>query len=208
MIEKSHFIGLMLFLSAFVYGGDIHSLISQCDKAVGVLNKNCIEIQANGSVDLAFPDVVATLAKENSLVEFQKAYAELLPDGEKPEFEIQNGEEANSYFYVNRDNQRSDVIEVTRTHDSDIMETVFYVKSKRFFGRFEAVIYVQAKRKDEKSVDYSTSVYAYPHSGASRFLLRRLPFVEHFFRKKTKSMIALTSDIFRQILGSEQQSHS
>jgi hypothetical protein len=193
-------------LPVLVHGGsaacataDVAPLLEPGSAAAEMLTRHVIPVQASGEMALSFPVAVRVLARGNLLDDVQAAYAELLPEGEVPEFEVRHAE-SNHYFYVNAKQQRSDVRELLRRYDgSHEIEAVYYVTGKRFFGYFESVTHVRVTRAEDDIVAYAVDVFAYPHNGVSRFLARHLRLVERYFNDKTDAMVSMVADICRYL---------
>ncbi len=160
-----------------------------------LLEKKPIYAETEGSVPVSFPDALVVFEQPNLLQSVQDAYCELTAEIGKPEFTIQQAS-TNTYFYINRKNERTDITEVLRQRNSDnAIDIIYYAIGERFFGKYEAVIHVQITGDNGEQTRYVASVYAYPENAFSRFFARRLGLVERFFRNKTSELTGLITEI-------------
>ena len=170
-------------------------LVQHDDASAALLDRKYIHVEAEGGVEIVFADAMLAFMRENLLDDVQQAYAELLPEGEEPEFEIQQAS-AGRYFYENRKGEKSFITEVCRrVEPSGEMTLVFHVRGKRFFGTFESLVHIEVRAAAETPTAYRVAVYAYPHNGLSRFLARHLNLVERYFHSKTDAMVKLVTRI-------------
>lgn len=167
-------------------------------EAERVLARHPIRAAAEGTVALAYPDIVRMFGSTSLLADVQAEYARELPRGKAPEFVItQTG--PREYFYVNRAGQESRIREVHRAeHEGPATEVVFYIRGRRFFGEFEAVIHIAARPQGD-AVAYAVDVYAHPHQTVARFLGRHLRLVSLYFHSKTDEIEALSIRISRAL---------
>lgn len=157
--------------------------------------KKPIRASSGGSVPVDYNKAMLLLETPTLLTDVQDAYSELMPDGEEPEFTIEQNS-TNSYFYINRKGERTDIVEVVRKKTSDTtFDIVYYSAGKRFFGHYQAVIHVQVTSAGDEASKYVASVYAYPENAFSRFFARRLGLVKRFFNKKTAEMSGIITTI-------------
>jgi hypothetical protein len=156
--------------------------------------KNPIKATTKGTLPVKFVGMMRVLSEPDFLENIQRAYSELIIEGETPEFRI-NKTSDKTYYYINKNGERTDILEVLRRKTSDTTFDIILLSSgKRFFGNYEALIHVQITRKGEQ-VDYVSSVYAYPENVISRFLARRLGLIERYFRNKASHMTGIISII-------------
>ncbi len=159
-------------------------------------SKKPIYAETQGEVEVDFSNALVVFAGSNLLQEVQEAYCTLIAKDHTPEFTIRQ-HSANTYFYVNKDGERTDIKEVVRRQTSEnTFDIVYYSTGKRFFGDYQAVIHVRISGGDGKSSHYTASVYAYPENMISRFFARRLGLVERFFKGKTQEMTGIITTIF------------
>lgn len=150
--------------------------------------KKPIRAEMSGVVQIPFARALEIYAQPGLIENVQHEYGTLLADHGTPEFTIHQSS-TNSYFYINRNGQRTDLIEVVRRPASDLVfDVILYTSGTRFFGFYEAVIHVQLTENSAGETRYDAVVYAYPENALSRFLGRRLHLVERYFKKKTRSM--------------------
>ena len=60
------------------------------------------------------------------------------------------------------------------------------------------------RREDAGASGYEVNVYAYPDVTVARFLARHLPFVETYFRRKTREIVGLVSEIVKANVAEHQ----
>lgn len=187
---------LAVWLLAFsAYAMDTVSLLDEGPAKQLLEGKKPICAETSGEVPVPFDQALAVFAQSNLLGRVQQEYCELLTDDGKPEFAI-NQTSTNTYFYVNREGERTDITEVLRRQTGgDTFDIVLYSAGKRFFGHYEAVIHVQLARSAEGATDYTAVVYAYPENAFSRFFARHLNLVERYFAKKTNQMAGIVTTI-------------
>jgi hypothetical protein len=166
--------------------------------------KKPIRAEAAGTVPAEYGAAMLVFESPSLLTDVQAAYASLLPDGEKPEFLIQQAA-PKAWFYINRKGERTDITEIARKQTSDTaFDIIYYSAGKRFFGDYQAVIHVQISKDAEQS-RYAAMVYAYPENAFSRFFARRLGLVERFFKKKTAEMSGIISTITCNLCEKEEE---
>ena len=199
---KNRPIGLCIFcallwqISVPVLALDTVSLLPAGASKTLLQKKDPIMAESTGSVPVGFQNALLLIKTPTLLSDVQNAYCSLMmKEGEEPEFTIlQNS--ANTYFYVNRKGERTDITEVFRQKTAtNRFDIVYYSKGERFFGDYQAVIHVQVAPAGETNSQYTASVYAYPENAVSRFFARRLGLVKRFFRKKTAEMSGLITTI-------------
>ena len=157
--------------------------------------KKPIHAETAGSVPVDFDRALVVFGQPDLLQSIQDAYCELIAESDEPEFTIQQNS-SNTYFYVNRKGERTDITEVLRKPTSDnTIDIVFYSAGERFFGDYQAVVHVQVVDDGEDGIRYTAFVYAYPENAFSRFFARRLGLVERFFKKKTAEMTGIITTI-------------
>lgn len=138
----------------------------------------------------------------------QREYALQLPAGEQPEFTIKPCG-TNRWSYVNKENQHSEVHEISRivAADGGSVEIVYYTRGKRFFGWFRAAIAIRISSADANSTAYDVRLCAFPESSFSRFFARHLGLVEKFFRDKSDFMTKLTINLSRGLIVRMAENH-
>lgn len=160
-----------------------------------------IEIRGEGTLDVPCEAVQALFGRSDFLDTVQQAYADLLEEGEKPEFVVEQ-RATGHWAYVNKRGHHSEIRELYRLcAPREGAHLVLYAEGERFFGRFRAVIEMEVVPVDDKSVSYRVKVYAYPENVVSRFFARHLGLAERFFRDKTDEMTDLVCRIGHHLLG-------
>lgn len=163
-----------------------------------------LRIPVEGCLTASFSKAHAVLQSSNLLEQVQQAYAAQLPVGKKPEFEVMPAGEGR-YYYVNKDDERCDIRELWRSTDTNTsFQCAFYVTGERFFGRFESLITLRVTRSSAlppETLSYVTDVRICPHSAAARVLLRHMPGIELYFRKKADEMRRILATIFTHLAG-------
>jgi len=195
---------VLLFASLIVSSAqalDTLSLLGDGPSRTLLVMKKPIYAETTGSVPVKFPDALVVFEQPDLLQSVQDAYCELIAENGKPEFTIEQTS-TNTYFYINRKNERTDITEVLRERTSETaVDVIYYSVGERFFGKYEAVIHVQITDDDGEHTHYTASVYAYPENAFSRFFARRLGLVERFFRNKTSEMTGLITQITYNLCG-------
>ncbi|MEI6788872.1 MAG: hypothetical protein WCL49_10385 [bacterium] len=163
-----------------------------------VLNRDPIHIHTSGTDTAEFEAIATGLGRSNLVMDVQTTYARMLPAGQKPEFVIRQ-DTTNTYFYVNKYGERSDIREVLRRADTpESILCVYLVRGKRFFGMFEAAIQIEARRGAGGATSYTVDVYARPEVTVTRFLAKHLPLVDRYFQRKTRDVVTLVVGIVRE----------
>ncbi len=158
-------------------------------------SKKPILAETSGSVPVNFNDALQVLLDPNFMNNVQNAYNTMIDDDGKPEFSIQQTS-SNTYYYVNRKNERTDITEVMRKQNAETeIDIVLYSVGKRSFGKFQSVIHIQVTQESPSVTNYTAAVYAYPENGVSRFFVRHLGLVDRYFRKKTAHLSAMVTTI-------------
>lgn len=164
-----------------------------------MLARKTLNIPVNGVVTGSFGRACAVLRSPDLLERIQQAYVERLPAGQKPEFKVQSAG-GGRYFYVNRHGERCDIRELRRELDEGrCFRAAFHVSGERWFGHFESLIYVKVEpvaEDRESHVRYDADVRVWPQGAVVRTVLRGLPGVERYFRRKTADMRSLISGVF------------
>lgn len=169
-----------------------------------VITSHYIRIEGAGSLDVPFAAAHHLFLQENILDTIQQAYAQLLKEGETPEFTIKQ-HRVGHWSYVNKADQFSEIIELHRRIDADQPASlVLFTRGERFFGSFRAVITVHVTPVSPETSCYEVEVLAYPENSFSRFFARRLGLAERFFRDKTKEVTDLTVRICRFLTSPDQ----
>jgi hypothetical protein len=169
-----------------------------------VMDQSYIPVSLAGSVAVPFATAIFLFQQDNMLDRVQLEYGRLLPEGEKPEFVVQQ-ESTNRWSYVNRKNQESVITEVYRNlANQNTAELLYHTTGKRFFGDFEALTHVTLRREENNETRFTLRVYAYPKVAVSRFLARHLGLVERYFADKTDELTALTVNICHHIINESE----
>ncbi len=164
--------------------------------SVALLTKHTIPVNRTGTLAIDPANACALLARTNLLDLVQQQYARQLPAGQSPEFVVRNTG-TNTYAYVNRHGQHSEITEVGRLPlAGDGFAILFYTFGERDFGTFESLAYVTvAPASASGRCRYEVAVHAYPHGRVRRFIARHLGLVERYFRDKTSEMEALVTEL-------------
>ena len=191
-------IGCLAGILALTAAGAALDETGSKDPAVSrVMARNPIHISATGRAAVPFPAIAEGLTRTNLIVDLQRTYARMLPAGRQPEFVILQTS-SNAYHYSNPEGEQSDIREISRQHlTPDCIRCVYHVAGRRFFGTFESVIQVDARKAEAAATGYEVEVYAHPDVGLARFLARHLPFVEGYFRRKTREIVGLMAEIVK-----------
>ena len=187
-------LGVVLMVAP-AYALDTMGLLREGPSKVLLGNKKPIHAKTKGVVPIEFVQAMDVYAQPDLLSRVQEAYCKLLTDSGTPEFSI-NQSSSNTYFYVNKDMQRTDITEVLRRQTSDdTFDIILYSAGTRFFGDYQAVVHVQLTASGDDTTQYHASVYAYPENAFSRFFARRLGLVRRYFKKKTGHMTEIITTI-------------
>lgn len=169
-----------------------------------LLARRTLCIRVDGVVTGSFDRASAVLGSPDLLERVQRAYAERLPAGQEPEFRVQSAG-GGRYFYVNRQGERCDIRELRRELEVGRgFRAAFHVAGERWFGPFESLIYVTVEPVAEArpgQVRYVADVRVWPQGALVRTVLRCMPGVERYFRRKTAEMRTLISGIFVSLAG-------
>ncbi len=162
--------------------------------AESVLTNRYILLEAEGDVAIDFRLARRAFDRDDLLAAVQQEYSRQLPEGETPEFSIEQTRPGH-YAYVNRKGRTSEITELLRTRAPGGINLVLHARGERFFGWFQSLVVVHTHPVDKTRSGYRVRVYAYPERGVSRFLARHLPMVDWYFRRKTRSITKLATDI-------------
>lgn len=194
---------LLLFLitAAGLLRAELPASVMQHAEVTNLLSKSCLRIDASGCAEAAFSDLLTVSRRGDLLTAVQQEYAAMLPEGEKPEFtveEISPGE----YFYVNRNRQESHVSELLREVQPDgMLHAVYLISGERFFGRFQALVHVSIADAGAGRVEYFAEVYAHPENRFCRWLAHGLhAAIESFFRRETRCMTGLVMEVCSRLV--------
>lgn len=167
--------------------------------------KTPICAEARGEVPVDFSLAFKVLLQPDLMTRVQATYASLLAENEAPEFTIQQVS-SNTYFYVNRKDERTDITEIMRGKTAeDCFDIILYSTGERSFGSFEALTHVQVKADGKGRCRYTASVYAYPENAFSRFFARHLGLVERYFKKKTALLTSMITTIACDLCKKEEE---
>ena len=168
-------------------------------------DKKPIYAEAKGSVPVNFDAALQVLRHPDFITHVQDAYCELIDEDGTPEFTIQKTS-TNTYFYVNRKDERTDITEVLRRETAEgCFDIILYSAGKRSFGKYQALIHIQVVKDGKNKSHYVAAVYAYPENAFSRFFARHLGLVERYFKKKTGQMTGIVTTITCSLCEEEVQ---
>lgn len=173
---------------------DLATMVKEHKAASAMLTARALVLTREGHVAVPYKAGEAAVTAVDALDSVQAAYAQLLPEGEKPEFTI-TCRDGHLYSYVNREGQKSTVDEVWKKGDDKEFNVVYYATGKRFFGHFQALIHLQATPNAKGQVDYRLLVRASPENRFWRFVVSRIGVVKLFFRSKTDEVAGLSEQI-------------
>jgi hypothetical protein len=160
----------------------------------GLLERKVVTLQATGRAALAYEIALDMIRADDFLHALQVAYAEMLPEGQSPEFTVQQTAPG-KYAYVNRDGEHTTITEIHREIHPGHIDLFIFSTGDRFFGSFEALTAITVKSTDvDHEVDWAVRVYAYPRNVLSR-LVARTGVVNRFFRSKTHDITQLAIQI-------------
>jgi len=183
----------LCLLCILVLASGVYAVLPQsltvAPEVQSILSNKYIRIEAKGRADANFTDLLTVSRRPDLLEAIQREYAAMLPDGKKPEFEIQETAPG-KYFYLNSKNQESHLTELMREVQPDgWIHAVYAVSGERFFGDFKALVHVAIADAGAGKVSYDAEVFACPENSFCRGLARGLQFaVSSFFRSKTGDM--------------------
>lgn len=153
-----------------------------------------MHLVATGDVAVAYERAYAVLTDKSVLEKVADAYLRNLPAGAKTNLVI-SATGTNGLYVVDWKDERADVRDVWRNTDTNnFFEGGFAMNGKRYFGVFEAVMNIRAKRMPDGQVRYRADVFIYPHNGLIRFIFSNLLSVEDYFRE---TMIEMSAEIKR-----------
>jgi hypothetical protein len=176
------------------------------DLSCALLKKEFIRAETKGTVPVSIHAAISVLQQPSFLTRVQEEYEKLLPAGKRPDFIVQQST-ANTWFYINKKQERTDITEVAgRMNGADTFDLAYYTQGDRFFGAYEALIHIRLTGTGN-STDYTVAVYAYPGNGFSRFFARHLQLVERYFRSKTGEISELAVRISTRLCNDEALSH-
>lgn len=167
-----------------------------------VIESHYIEIHGQGTVSIPLPAARNLFESDRILDIIQESYADLLPEGEEPEFVVE-ATGTNVWHYTNRKQETSRIMELHRSFTEDPGgHLVFFTEGQRFFGNFRAIIdiHVSEAGPEENACTYQVIVYAYPENAVSRFFARHLGMAKRYFHQKTKDITALSIAISKHLL--------
>jgi hypothetical protein len=173
----------------------LHALVAHHAPSLALLAREAIRVDGAGTIPISFTSAMDVLTGSNLLDRVQRAYAESLPAGQTPEFAL-NPAGSNTWTFVNRHGQHSEVCEVARAFAAtNEIVAVYYAAGDRFFGRFESLSLIRVTPTDRGQVNYTVAVFAYPHQPLCRFVVRHLNLLERFFREKTKELESVSARV-------------
>ncbi|MBN1556782.1 MAG: hypothetical protein JW951_01400 [Lentisphaerae bacterium] len=182
---------LILGGTAGAAGTELLASVRAQPRARAVLTNDYIFVRASGTMDTPYALAARLASLSNALAVVQDAYTASLPAGAEPEFVIRNIEPGR-YTYVNRKDERSDILELHRPPPGgDGFDRVFFAAGNRFFGRFRALIAIRVAPAPGGGLAYRAGVYAYPLCAAPRFVVRHLRLADLYFNAKTREIEAV-----------------
>ena len=162
-----------------------------------LLAEHYIHIHGEGRINVAYEKALAMLELEDVLTEIQRAYTDLLPEGEEAEFVI-TLENQRVYSFVNRKQQHTRIEELLR-ESSGVGGTdmVLYAEGVRGFGPFQSLTWIRVFpcETDPDVSEWRVQVYAFPQNSVSRFFARNLGIARRFFHRKTAEISELATGI-------------
>ncbi|MDF7800814.1 hypothetical protein P4C99_15170 [Pontiellaceae bacterium B1224] len=186
---------LFTFVSVTAEALDTLSLLDDGPSKSLLENKKPIYAEISGRVPVEFSDALTVFEMPDFLQRVQDEYGNQIDDEESPEFVI-NQTSSNTYFYVNRKGERTDITEELRKKTSDeTIDLILYSYGKRSFGKYRSLVHIQVSDDGHGGSRYAASIYAYPENAFSRFFVRHLGLIERYFKNKTDEMTELFTDI-------------
>jgi hypothetical protein len=166
-----------------------------------ILSNNCIRIEASGRAGAEFTDLLTVNQRTDLLEAVQREYAAMMPEGKRPEFEVQEIAPG-KYFYINDKKQESRLTELMRDLQPDgKLHIVYAIYGNRFFGEFQALVHIEVTGAGSGKVSYHAEVYAWPQNQFTRGVARGLRFaIESFFEGKTRYMTGLVLNICSRLV--------
>ena len=201
LFRLTHLIAVACLLGgaalAMPSSNEVKQLVSAHTLATALLTKDTIQVQATGTVAVAFSDILASLAQTKLIDRIQSEYARTLPAGQAPEFVV-TSLGSNIWSYTNRSAEQSIIHEVTMQRlSTNELVAVFYASGERFFGRFESLTAIRLLPAGPGRSAYEVAVFAYPQQALCRFFIRHLGLIESYFRNKTREIEKLATSICR-----------
>lgn len=183
---KVRLLSILLMLSAPVFAlntSDTRSLVSD-DLSCALMEQKFIYAETDGMIPVGFCSAISVFQQPEFLTRVQEEYEKTLPPGKRPEFIVQQSA-TNTWFYINKKQERTDITEVAgRITGADTFDLAYYTHGRRFFGTYQALIHIRLVQRGDET-EYTVAVYAYPENGLCRFFAQHLPPVEKYFRDKT-----------------------
>lgn len=179
-------LSILLMLSAPVLAMntvETRALVS--DKlSCALLEREFIYAETDGMIPVGFCSAISVFQQPEFLTRVQEEYEKTLPSGKCPEFIVQQSA-TNTWFYINKKQERTDIKEVAgRIAGTGTFDLAYYTQGRRFFGTYEALVHIRLLQRGDET-GYTVAVYAYPENGLCRFFAQHLPPVEKYFRDKT-----------------------
>ncbi len=197
--------GLALILvGGYAYGAaskdQLREHLPSGSKAAAVLDRKSIDVAASGQVQADFHTAMKLFLREDMMELVQAQYAAMLPAGESPRFSLVQTSPG-VYSYTNRDQETSEIVECFKIVDeSGEFQLLYLTHGERFFGRFEALIHIQAKpAATPGATDFTVQIHACPQNRVSRAIITRLPVVPWYFRRRTHEMVKVGSAISTEL---------
>lgn len=183
-----HVSAILLAIASSAHALDTASLLNDSAE-MELLQKNCIRAETSGVVPIRFDTACEILTQPDLYQMLQDEYARSVSKNGKVDFPIIETKPGH-YYYVNADNQRTDIVELYRQQtEAGVFDVVLKASGKRFFGHYDVIIHVQILDAVDAGVTYFADVNAYPYNGAMRFIARRLGMVERYFKKNTDDIL-------------------
>jgi len=159
-----------------------------------LLAKKSIVLAAEGDVNTSFAGAMRLLRRQQLLPLLQRVYAEILPEGEIPEFTIEE-RGAGRYGYTNGQGQETEIEELCRQETvCPGMVLVYYSSGRRFFGFFQALTAVEVRPAADGRTRYRMQARVWPENTISRWVART-GVVEWFFERKAAELTRLAAEI-------------
>jgi hypothetical protein len=184
---------------------DTLSLLEDGPSKALLENTKPIVAEIRGRVPVEFSNALTVFERPDFLQCVQEEYGSQIGDEVQPEFVIKQSS-TNTYFYVNRKGERTDITEELRKKTSDsTIDLVLYSHGKRSFGKYRSLVHIQVSDDGQGGSVYVASIYAYPENGFSRFFVRHLGLIERYFKNKTDEMAELFTAIICNLCNKDYQ---
>lgn len=177
----------LLTIYSSAYALDTANLVNDTS-ALALLKEKCISTETSGVVPVRFDIACSILSKPDLYQMVQDEYASSVSKDGTVDFPIITTKPGH-YYYINRENQRTDIVELYRQQtETGVFDVILMASGKRFFGTYDVLIHVQVLDAATAGVAYVADVHAFPHNGTMRFIARRFGVVERYFKKNTNEI--------------------